>query len=51
MEKREVVVQEIEITPEMIEAGCGEGAGFNPDYDDMSELVVDVYKAMRLAYL
>jgi len=51
MDKQDITEQKIKITPKMIDAGCREGMCFNPDFDDLSGFVIDVYKAMRLAYL
>lgn len=42
-------VESTEITQEMIEAGCGELSGFNPDLDSGAELVAMIYRAMRFA--
>jgi len=51
VDKQEVVEQKIEITHQMIDAGHGEAMGFNPEFDDITELVTDVYRAMYAAYL
>lgn len=40
---------EIEITPEMIEAGALEVARGNPDYFSDEEIAVKVYRAMEKA--
>ena len=37
---------EIEITPEMIEAGLRELSNFDPDFDSGSEFVAMLYQAM-----
>jgi hypothetical protein len=40
---------EIEITPEMIEAGVEVFCNFHFDFDDGRAFVVDLFKAMELA--
>ena len=47
VEKREVVVQEIEITPEMIVAGREALLCFDPEYLLDWEIVQSVYSAME----
>lgn len=39
-------IPEIEITPEMIEAGAALLAGFSPLEDDPTEMACDVFEAM-----
>lgn len=39
-------VPEIEITPEMIEAGTLELAGFNQDFESDEDAVCRIYRAM-----
>jgi hypothetical protein len=41
--------EEIEITPEMIEAGREELRGFNRDFDDERDIVALIYAAMHRA--
>jgi hypothetical protein len=40
---------EIEVTSEMIEAGLGILAGYEPGWDSGREYVADIYRAMVLA--
>lgn len=47
MEKQEVVVQEIEITPQMILEGVWAANLHWPETEGYEELVKDVYRAME----
>lgn len=40
---------EIEVTPEMIEAGALELARYHPDYESLEDGVCRIYKAMGAA--
>jgi hypothetical protein len=42
---------EIEVTPEMIEAGCREYATISPREDDYEEIVRSIYEAMEACRL
>jgi hypothetical protein len=42
---------EIEVTPEMIEAGACELAGFHPDFESYEDAAVSIYKRMVTAKL
>lgn len=42
--------EQIEITPEMIEAGESEPATYGPDRDGSSETVEAIFTAMMLVY-
>jgi hypothetical protein len=41
--------EEFEITPEMIAAGRNAHSGYDPRYDDIEELVWDIWIAMTVA--
>jgi hypothetical protein len=41
--------KEIEITPEMVEAGAYELASYNTDFESVEDAVVRIYEAMILA--
>jgi hypothetical protein len=43
--------QEIEITPEMIKAGVDAHAGYNPEFDDIADVVADIWLAMEASKL
>lgn len=40
--------EEIEITPEMIEAGLAEFFEYSPDFDNEREVVEAIYRAMAV---
>jgi HAD superfamily, subfamily IIIB (Acid phosphatase) len=40
----------IEVTPAMIEAGADQLAGFNPDLDYVSDVVISIYQAMEMVF-
>ena len=41
-----MIKAEIEVTPEMIEAGIRAHAGYNPEFDCLSEIVADIFCSM-----
>lgn len=45
-----VETKEIEVTPEMIEAGVGEVAGYDDRFETIEEVVERVYRAMRRVF-
>jgi hypothetical protein len=45
-DKPDSELNEIEVTPAMIEAGVSELARFNPDYEAEADAVVRIFRAM-----
>jgi hypothetical protein len=41
--------EEFEITPEMIEAGVDAHAGYNPEFNDIENVICDIWIAMTVA--
>jgi hypothetical protein len=41
--------EEFEVTSEMIRAGVDAHAGYNPEFDDIEDVICDIWMAMTVA--